>query len=155
MKHAHREDPLSSEPVSAQERFRRFAYGAASTVGSPTAFMISCLMLVLWAASGPFFHFSDTWQLIINTSTTIITFLMVFLIQNTQNRDAKALHLKLDELIRCMKGARNSFVSLQEFSEEELSKLEEEFARLRDRAHKRHPKANGAHQPAGRKPVPG
>ena len=83
---------------------------------------------------GPTFHYSDTWQLIINTGTTIVTFLMVFLIQNTQNRDAKAVHLKLDELIRAIGGARNNLLDLEELSDEELKKLEEDFKRLRDRA---------------------
>jgi low affinity Fe/Cu permease len=88
-------------------------------------------LLVAWALSGPFFHFADTWQLIINTATTIITFLMVFLIQNTQNRDAKAIHLKLDELIRSVKGARNGLVCLETLSDDELADLEQEFTRLR------------------------
>jgi low affinity Fe/Cu permease len=88
------------------------------------------LVILVWLVTGPTFHFSDTWQLIINTATTVVTFLMVFLIQNTQNRDAKAMHLKLDELIRAMKGARNKLVDLEELSDEELSKLEEQFQRL-------------------------
>ena len=89
------------------------------------------LIIVLWAATGPLFHFSDTWQLVINTSTTIVTFLMVFLIQNTQNRDAQVMHLKLDELIRAIKEARNELIELEGMSEEELKKLEGEFHRLR------------------------
>jgi low affinity Fe/Cu permease len=84
--------------------------------------------------TGPTFHFSDTWQLIINTATTVITFLMVFLIQNTQNRDAKAVHLKLDEIIRALKGARNQLVDLEDLSDEDLKKLEEQFRRLRAKA---------------------
>lgn len=90
-------------------------------------------MIVLWLMAGPFFHFSDTWQLVINTSTTIITFLVVFLIQNTQNRDAKAIHLKLDELIRAMKGARNQLVNLEALSDEELEHFQKEFERIRQR----------------------
>ena len=89
---------------------------------------------MIWALTGPTFHFSDTWQLIINTGTTIVTFLMVFLIQNTQNRDAKAVHLKLDELIRAVKGARNKLVDLEELSDDELNNLEQQFTRIRKKA---------------------
>jgi low affinity Fe/Cu permease len=110
--------------------FRKFAHKTSEVVGSPWAFIVAVLMLLLWALSGPFFHFSDTWQLVINTTTTIITFLMVFLIQNTQNRDAKALHLKLDELIRAIQGARNTLVNLEELSDEELAQLQKQFIRL-------------------------
>lgn len=88
------------------------------------------LLILLWAVSGPLFHFSDTWQLVINTSTTIITFLMVFLIQNTQNRDAQAIQLKLDELLRALSEARTSMVNLEQFSDEELAQLEQEFQQL-------------------------
>ena len=97
-------------------------------------FLFAVVVLVAWAISGPFFHFSDTWQLIINTGTTIVTFLVVFLIQNTQNRDAKAMHLKLDELIRAIKDARDELVDLEDLSDEELKKLEEQFRRTRKRA---------------------
>jgi low affinity Fe/Cu permease len=99
-------------------------------LGSAWAFAAAVSVIFVWLVTGPAFHFSDTWQLIINTATTVITFLMVFLIQNTQNRDAKAMHLKLDELIRAIKGARNKLVDLEELSEEELSNLEKEFHRL-------------------------
>ena len=92
------------------------------------------LIIVVWLVTGPTFHFSDTWQLIINTATTVVTFLMVFLIQNTQNRDAKAMHLKLDELIRAVKGARNQLVDLENLSDDELKKLEKQFQRLRKEA---------------------
>ena len=92
------------------------------------------LAILVWIVTGPTFHFSDTWQLIINTATTIVTFLMVFLIQNTQNRDAKAMHLKLDELIRALKGARNQLVDLENLSDDELKKLEEQFQGLRKQA---------------------
>ena len=92
------------------------------------------MSIVVWLVTGPAFHFSDTWQLIINTATTIVTFLMVFIIQNTQNRDAKAVHLKLDELIRAIKGARNKMVDLEDMSEDELKKLEKQFKDLRQRA---------------------
>src|SRR5207302_11349591 len=92
------------------------------------------LAILVWILTGPTFHFSDTWQLIINTATTVITFLMVFLIQNTQNRDAKAVHLKLDEVIRALKGARNQLVDLENLSDEDLKKLEKQFQRLREKA---------------------
>jgi low affinity Fe/Cu permease len=91
-------------------------------------------LVLVWAITGPFFHYSDTWQLVINTSTTIVTFLMVFLIQNTQNRDAKAIHLKLDELIRAKHGARNRMVDLENCTDEELDEIEREFKRVRNRA---------------------
>jgi Predicted small integral membrane protein len=100
-------------------------------LGSAWAFCGAVLVILIWVVTGPTFHFSDTWQLIINTATTVVTFLMVFLIQNTQNRDAKAMHLKLDELIRALKGARNQLVDLEELSDSDLKKLEEQFRRLR------------------------
>jgi len=114
-----------------QETFRRFAHMAADLVGSPYAFLVAVLLTLGWAASGPFFHFSDTWQLVINTGTTILTFLMVFLIQNTQNRDAKAIHLKLDELLRAVSAARNELIDLEDLSDEELVQLQHQFERLR------------------------
>ncbi len=105
-------------------------------MGSPWAFGLAVLLLVLWLLTGPIFHYSDTWQLVINTVTTIITFLMVFLIQNTQNRDTKAIHLKLDELLRGVKGARTGMVSLENLSDEELDRLQSEFEGLRERVRK-------------------
>ncbi len=96
-------------------------------------FVVALLLIVVWGISGPVFHFSDTWQLVINTTTTIITFLMVFLIQNTQSRDAEATQLKLDELIRTAKQARKSMVSLEDLSEADLKRLHEEFKRLHER----------------------
>jgi low affinity Fe/Cu permease len=113
------------------DAFRLFAHRSAVMLGSAWAFAAAVLAILVWIVTGPTFHFSDTWQLIINTATTIITFLMVFLIQNTQNRDAKAMHLKLDELIRALKGARNQLVDLESLSDEDLKKLEEQFRRLR------------------------
>lgn len=110
-----------------KEKFRLIAQKISSWVGSVTAFVLACLGIVIWIVSGPAFHFSDTWQLIVNTATTIITFLMVFLIQNTQNRDARAIHLKLDELIRASVNARNYLVDLETLSDAELDKLHEEF----------------------------
>jgi len=113
-----------------KELFRKFSHRASEAVGSPAAFILALVILLGWGFSGPLFHYSDTWQLVINTATTIVTFLMVFLIQNTQNRDAKALHLKLDELIRSIKGARNTMVNLEELSDEELETLEAQFRRI-------------------------
>ena len=117
-----------------KELFRKFAQTVSIIVGSSWAFILAVAIVVVWAASGPLFRFSDTWQLVINTGTTIITFFMVFLIQNTQNRDAKAMHLKLDELIRALKGARNQLVDLEDLSDEDLKKLEKQFQRMRQRA---------------------
>ena len=114
-----------------KELFRKFAQKASQIVGSSWAFIFAVLIIVVWAGSGPVFHYSDTWQLVINTSTTIITFLMVFLIQNTQNRDAKAIHLKLDELLKGVKGARTGLVDLESLSDQELEELQKEFQRLR------------------------
>ena len=125
------------------DAFRVFARQSAAILGSAWVFAGAILIILVWLLTGPAFHFSDTWQLIINTGTTIVTFLMVFLIQNTQNRDAKAFHLKLDELIRAIKGARNQLVDLEDLSDEELKKLEEQFKSLRQKAehdghHSRH-----------------
>ena len=114
-----------------KDLFRKFAQAASQAVGSSWAFILAVLIILVWAITGPMFQYSDTWQLVINTGTTIITFLMVFLIQNTQNRDAKAIHLKLDELIRGVKGARTHLVELEELSDEELERLQEQFKRLR------------------------
>jgi low affinity Fe/Cu permease len=119
--------------VSMRQQFRRLACATAEWVGSPLAFLGAMLLVVVWAVMGPVFHYSDTWQLVINTGTTILTFLMVFLIQATQNRDATAIHLKLDELIRAVKGARTSLVRLEDFSDEELTALQDQFRRLHDR----------------------
>src|SRR5207248_6238979 len=98
------------------------------------AFVLALLVIVVWGITGPTFHYSDTWQLIINTGTTIVNFLMVFLIQNTQNRDAKAVHLKLDEIIRAIKGARNELVDLENLSDEDLARIEQQFQRVRQKA---------------------
>jgi len=116
------------------EGFRKFANKVSEITGSPWAFIAAASVIVAWAISGPIFHFSDTWQLVINTGTTIITFLMVFLIQNTQNRDARAIQLKLDELLRTDEAARNSMVDLEDLSDEELKRLQEQFAHLREHA---------------------
>src|SRR5256884_9166548 len=113
--------------------FRRFSYRVAAAVGTHRAFLIATAVVLAWAATGPLFHFSDSWQLVINTGTTIVTFLMVFLIQATQNRDGKAVQLKLDELIRAQREARNVFADLEHATEEELKEFEEEFRQLRRR----------------------
>jgi low affinity Fe/Cu permease len=117
-----------------KESFHRFAHSAADVVGSPTAFLVGLIVIAVWAITGSVFNYSDTWQLIINTGTTIITFLMVFLIQNTQNRDSRAVHLKLDELIRSVRTARNEMVGLENLSDAELDALQHEFTRLREHA---------------------
>jgi low affinity Fe/Cu permease len=114
------------------ELFHRFARSTASLIGSPVAFALAVVSVIAWAALGPIFHYSDSWQLVINTATTIITFLVVFAIQNTQNRDSRALHIKLDELIRAVKKARNSLVDVEELPDAELARLEAEFRRLRE-----------------------
>lgn len=123
--------------------FRFCSNWISQALGSPWGFAIAALAIVVWALTGPVFHFSDTWQLVINTATTIVTFLMVFLIQNTQNRDTRALHLKLDELLRAVKGARNSLVNLENLSDEELDRLQKEFERVRGGAVNAQP-TNGA-----------
>jgi low affinity Fe/Cu permease len=115
------------------ELFRRWAERTAHAVGTPWAFLLAVTTILAWAATGPLFKYSDTWQLVINTSTTIITFLMVFLIQNTQNRDTRIVALKLDELLRGVEGARTGLVQLDHMSDEELENVRAEFERLRDK----------------------
>ena len=117
-----------------RDAFGVFARKTSTVLGSAWAFVIAILIIVIWAMTGPAFGYSDTWQLIINTGTTIVTFLMVFLIQNTQNRDAKAVHLKLDELIRAVGPARNKLVDLEKLSDDDLKALETEFEKLRKKA---------------------
>ena len=116
--------------------FRKFAVAASNALGSSWMFVANVFLIMLWLFAGPFFHYSDTWQLVVNTATTVFTYLAVFLIQNTQNRDAKAIHLKLDELIKGVGGARTHLVNLEELSDEELTELQKEFARLRKREKK-------------------
>ena len=113
--------------------FRRLAENAANAVGSYWAFLIALLTIVVWALTGPYFSYSDTWQLFINTGTTIVTFLMVFLIQNTQNRETRIVALKLDELLRGVEGARTGLVELDHMSDEDLELVQQEFARMRDK----------------------
>ena len=117
---------LDSQPPS----FDRFARWTERQVGSPTAFVLAVAVIVIWAGSGPLFGWSDTWQLVINTGTTIVTFLMVFVIQSTQSRDTRALHLKLDELIRVNQTARNSLFNLEEMSEAEIEEVKKTFDRI-------------------------
>jgi low affinity Fe/Cu permease len=107
--------------------FTRIAAKIATAVGQPLAFVIAVAFIIVWAATGPMFGFSDTWQLIVNTTTTIITFLMVFLIQNAQNRDAAAMQAKLDELIRAMEPARNSYIGIEHLTEKELEQIRSEI----------------------------
>jgi low affinity Fe/Cu permease len=114
----------------ARLRFADFARRLAALTGRPSAFIVACAAVALWALSGPFFGFSDTWQLVINTSTTIITFLMVFLIQNTQNRDTEAIQIKLDELIRATQGAHNALLDLETLGDEELERYRRHYAAL-------------------------
>ena len=117
-----------------KDAFRIFARKSSVALGTAWAFVTAIMIIIVWALTGPTFHYSDTWQLIINTGTTIVTFLMVFLIQNTQNRDSKAIHLKLDEIIRALNKARNELVDLEEFSDEDLERLEQQFKRIRQKA---------------------
>ena len=114
--------------------FGRFAKRIARAAGHPRSFSIALATILIWAVLGPMYHFSDTWQLVINTSTTIVTFLMVFLIQNTQNRDSEAIHLKLDELIRCMDGAHNALLDVEELNEWDFAQIRMRYADLASRA---------------------
>ena len=114
-------------PTKSTSRFTRFAKWTAHTTGRPIAFLTASLVIIVWAVTGPIFHFSDTWQLVINTSTTIITFLMVFLIQSTQNRDSEATQVKLDEIIRAIGNARNELLDLEELEEEDLDRIKVTF----------------------------
>lgn len=132
-----------SEP--RRERFRQVSNLVADAVGSAWAFAVAVAVVLAWLISGPIFHYSDTWQLVINTATTIVTFLMTFVIQATQNRDARAVHLKLDELIRAHKGARNLFADLEHATEDELRALQKEFKRLREQGLQSDDAAREAH----------
>jgi len=112
------------------EKFRLFAQKISLIAGRPLTFLLAVVVIISWGFSGSFFNYSDTWQLVINTSTTIITFLMVFIIQNTQNRDARSIQLKLDELIRSTKSARNSLLDLENLEDDEIDRLSEEFQKI-------------------------
>jgi len=116
---------------SLADSFQVFATKSSYWVGSKWAFALAVATILLWAATGPHFRYSDTWQLVVNTTTTVVTFLMVFLIQNTQNRDARAIHLKLDEIIRAIQAARNSMINIETLSDEELQMLSDQFKKIR------------------------
>jgi low affinity Fe/Cu permease len=123
--------------MSIASSFNRFAKWTARTAGHPGTFGVAVAVIVIWAITGPIFGFSDSWQLVINTGTTIVTFLMVFLIQNTQNRDSTAMQIKLDELIRAVRGAHNELVDLEDMTEEELEQMKAHYTRLAERARAR------------------
>ena len=123
--------------LGRRDFFTRFSKWAARTAGQPAVFLIAVALILAWAVTGPVFHFSDTWQLVINTTTTVITFLMVFLIQNTQNRDTQAMQLKLDELIRSHKGAHIALLDLEELSEKELKQFQIMYLKMANEARKK------------------
>jgi len=126
-----------SNHVMDHGSFHSFAGRASLLVGSKWAFTTAVLLIVFWALSGPYFHFSDTWQLVVNTATTIVTFLIVFLIQNTQNRDARAIHLKLDEIIHSLKGARNEMIQIENLSDADLETISKSFEKIRAECERR------------------
>src|SRR5437868_15379099 len=130
--------------------FSRIATDTARWVGSPLAFLLACLSVIIWGVLGPIYGYSDTWQLVINTATTILTFLIVFLIQNTQNRDAKALHLKLDEVIRSIQHAHNEMIDIENLSDKELDELKARYEQIRCEWDERHRERTTTH---GQKPA--
>jgi low affinity Fe/Cu permease len=134
MKQAHHHQGKNSESLGSKGGFRKFARGAARWTGRPMAFVLAGIFIVVWLVTGPIFHYSDTWQLVVNTATTIVTFLMVFLIQNTQNRDSEAVQLKLDELLRSTHGAHNALLEIEELSEEELDEIKRCYTALAKKA---------------------
>ena len=117
-------------PAKSKSWFTRFSKVIARTTGQPVSFATACLLIVVWAVTGPLFHWSDTWQLVVNTGTTVVTFLMVFLIQSTQNRDAEAVQIKLDELLRISPGAHNVLLNLEELEEHELERIRAVYVKL-------------------------
>jgi low affinity Fe/Cu permease len=121
-------------PTKSNSWFSRFAKSTARITGKPLTFMVAVSIVVLWGVTGPIFGFSDTWQLVINTGTTIVTFLMVFLIQNTQNRDSEAMQVKLDELIRATEGAQNALLDLEELEEDELDRIKAGYEEIAEKA---------------------
>jgi low affinity Fe/Cu permease len=129
-----RKRPRRFSEIKRTGAFHKLARGAARATGHPAAFGIAVSAIVVWAALGPIFHFSDTWQLVINTATTIVTFLMVFLLQNTQNRDSQAMQLKLDELLRATQTAHNALLDIEELSDEELDQIKRSFEQLARKA---------------------
>ena len=124
------------KPTKSKSWFSRMAKRTARATGQPAAFLLATLVIVAWAVTGPIFHYSDTWQLVINTGTTIITFLMVFLIQSTQNRDSEAMQIKLDELIRAVEGAHNALLNLEELDEQDLDSIRANYCKLAEEARK-------------------
>ncbi|MEO8205470.1 MAG: low affinity iron permease family protein [Chthoniobacterales bacterium] len=122
----------------SKSMFSRFAHWTSLETGKPPAFGFAVIVILIWGITGPLFNYSDTWQLVINTSTTIITFLMVFLIQNTQNRDSEEIHVKLDELIRAIEGAENSLLDLEKLDETELHRIREQYTKLATAAEEEH-----------------
>lgn len=124
-----------SNKIQSTDSFHKVSVKIANKVGTPLAFYLALIAIALWAISGPLFQFADTWQLVINTGTTIVTFLMVFIIQNTQNRDGKAMQLKLDELINASKSARSEFVDVEDLSDAELEELQTQFRDMHDKIH--------------------
>ncbi|HET9151633.1 MAG TPA: low affinity iron permease family protein [Gemmatimonadales bacterium] len=134
-----------------RSRFTRFAHETARISGHPTIFALATLTIVVWALTGPAFHYSNTWQLVINTGTTIVTFLMVFLIQNTQNRDSQALQIKLDEIIRSLDAANNALLDLEDLEEKDLDIIRKDYERLAEEARTR----LKAHDPRSAARVPG
>jgi low affinity Fe/Cu permease len=129
---------MTKSPGPKESGFHVFATKAAYWVGTKWAFLVATLVIIVWVVSGPYFQYSDTWQLIINTGTTVVTFLVVFLIQNTQNRDARAIHLKLDEIIKAIDQAQNEMIDIEHLSDSELEKLAEKYERVRSECDTRH-----------------
>lgn len=125
-------DPIEIKPPR-RDAFHKISVGVSNKLGSPFAFALAVLLILGWIVTGPFFHFSDTWQLVINTTTTIVTFLMVFAIQNTQNRDSKAVQLKLNELIKSSRGARTEFVDVEDLTDNELNVLSDQFKEIHEK----------------------
>ena len=128
---------MSENPATKQDWFSRFSNSCSMMVGSRWSFSLALLVVLVWALTGPYYRYSDTWQLVINTGTTIVTFVMVFLIQHTQNRDAKAVNLKLNEIILALKRAKNELIDAEKLSDEELEELEKKYAHLRTLAERR------------------
>jgi low affinity Fe/Cu permease len=135
--------PIEAKAKTTNDRFGRFAAAASTWLGSRWAFAGAGFVIVVWIATGPIFHYSDTWQLVINTGTTIITFLMVFLIQNTQNRDARAINLKLNELIRAGEKAQNQMIDIENLSDLELDELQAKYEAIKSAYEQRSKKAKG------------
>jgi low affinity Fe/Cu permease len=140
--------------MTIAESFTRFAKATARASGHPVTFGLAVLVIFIWAVTGPLFHFSDTWQLVINTGTTIVTFLMVFLIQNTQNRDSVAMQIKLDELLRAVKGAHTALADLEDLTEEELEEFKAHYVQLAAAA-KAHLQHSGSRLPESGDGQPG